>query len=283
MAKKKSNTKGKPRKKTIADRKVAWKSADRASWIRWGLMIPLAVLFVLCTYVFISYNFTGLVCLCLIGVLLFYNVMTWLMKKYPGPTKVVRRIFTVCLCIGLLIVGITEAFILEASFGDPEESCEYIVVLGCHVRPNGPSLTLLDRINAAYDYLNTHPEVIAVVSGGQGFDEPMSEARCMYENLVEMGIDPSRIWMEDRAASTWENLNFSLDLIQEKTGVRPEKVGIVSSEYHLFRASLLADACDLESVGIPATTSVITQRLNHFMREVAGVWHYILLGGNYNA
>ena len=105
----------------------------------------------------------------------------------------------------------------------------------------------------------------------------------MYEKLVGLGIDPNRIWMEDQATSTWENLNFTLELIEEKTGVRPEKLGLLSSEYHMFRASLFADACNVESVGIPAKTSRFFQGLNHFMREVAGVWHYIILGGQYDA
>ncbi len=103
----------------------------------------------------------------------------------------------------------------------------------------------------------------------------------MYDELVKLGIDPDRIWIEDQATSTWENLNFSMSLIEERTGTRPEKIGIVSSEYHLFRASLFADACGVESVLIPARTSVFTQRINHFMREVAGVWHYLILGGQY--
>ena len=103
----------------------------------------------------------------------------------------------------------------------------------------------------------------------------------MYQGLTEKGIAPDRLWLEDKATSTWENLNFSLDLIEEKTGTRPEKIGIISSEYHHFRARLFADACKVESVLIPAQTSVFTQRINHFMREVAGVWHYLILGGQY--
>ena len=78
-----------------------------------------------------------------------------------------------------------------------------------------------------------------------------------------------------------EMLRDELELSMSETGIRPEKLGILSSEYHLFRASLFAKACDVEFVGIPAQTSVWSQKLNHFMREVAGVWHYWLLGGQY--
>lgn len=271
------------RKKTIAERTVAWKSGHTANTLRWFAIIPLLLLIVYFTFFMAGYSFTVLVCWCLIGILMFYNIVYLLRGKYPLGTRTVKRIFTFILCFGLIIVAATEAVIIHASFGDPKESCDYVVVLGAKVRHDGPSVSLMDRIYAAAEYLESHPDVTAIVSGGQGPDEPMSEAQCMYEELVALGIDESRIWMEDRATSTWENLQFSLDLIENQTGIRPTKIGILSSEYHLFRASLFADACGVESVGIPAATSRLSQKLNHFMREVAGIWHYLILGGQYDA
>ena len=270
------------RKRSIAERTVAWKTGRTAHVLRWLAMIPLALLAAFFHFVMVGYSFTVLVCFCLMGVLLFYNLCDILKGKYPKQTRVVRRLFTTLLCIGLIVVGITECLIIRASFGDPKENVEYMVVLGAKVRPDGPSVSLMDRIYAARDYMTEHPDVIAVVSGGQGPDEHMSEARCMYEQLTALGIDPDRIWMEDKATSTWENLNFTLALIEERTGKRPVKMGILSSEYHLFRAGLFANACGFDSVGIPAPTSRLSQKVNHFMREVAGVWHYLLLEGRYH-
>lgn len=229
-----------------------------------------------------GYSFSALVCLCLIALILFYTFMPMVGLKFPVFAKITTRIFTVLLVIGLLVVGVTEAIIIHASFGDPKEQVEYMVVLGAKVNADGPSVSLWDRICGAYEYLEEHPDVIAIVSGGQGTDEPITEAECMYRELVELGIDPRRIWIEDEATSTWENLNFTLNLIEEKTGQRPETLGVLSSEYHLFRASLFAKACNVEFVGIPARTSRASQMINHFMREVAGVWHYLLLGGQYD-
>jgi len=229
-----------------------------------------------------GYSFSALVCLCLIALILFYSFMPMVGLKYPAFAKITTKIFTVILIIGLLVVGITEAIIIKYSFGNPNETVDYIVVLGAKVNANGPSVSLWDRICAAYTYLDEHPNVIAVVSGGQGTDEPITEAECIFRELVELGIDPKRIWMEDEATSTWENMHFTLDLIEEKTGERPGKLGVLSSEYHLFRASLFAKAAGVEFVGIPARTSRASQAINHFMREVAGVWHYLILGGQYD-
>ena len=247
-------------------------------WLSCGVLAGLAFFLKYCVP---GYSFSALVCICLIGIILFYTLMPIVGLSFPVFAKITTRIFTVCLILGLLVVGSTEAIIIHKSFGDPGEQVAYMVVLGAKVNADGPSVSLWDRICGAYEYMEEHPDVIAVVSGGQGTDEPITEAECMYRELVNLGIDPKRIWIEDEATSTWENMKFTLDLIEEKTGIRPEKLGVLSSEYHLFRASLFARACDVEFVGIPAKTSRLPQAINHFMREVAGVWHYIILGGNY--
>lgn len=243
-----------------------------------GLLLAMAFFF---KFMVPGYSFTALVCLLLVALIIFYAFFPLLSEKFPKFTKLTLRICTVILVIGLLIVGVTEAIIIRHSFGDPKTEVEYMVVLGAKVRNTGPSVSLWDRIYGAQDYLLAHENVIAVVSGGQGDDEPMTEAQAMYDALVALGIPPERIWLEEKATSTWENITFSLDLIEEKTGLRPEKIGVLSSEYHLFRASLLAEKCNVDFVGIPAKTSRFSQKVNHFMREVAGVWHYILLGGQY--
>lgn len=245
----------------------------------WAAVVLLLVLAAFLRFGVVGYSFSALVCLCLAILLLCYGGLHLLVLKFGRPARIVRTVLTVLVCIGLAVVLVTECFIVKASFGDPDESCDYVVVLGCMVWPDGPSKTLQNRIDAAADYLNAHPDVIAVLSGGQGEDEPMSEAQCMYEGLVKLGIDPDRLWLEDKATSTWTNLQYSLDLIEKRTGVRPTKIGLLSSEYHLFRASLQARDHGVETVGIPARSTLVTQAINHFMREVAGVWHYILLGG----
>lgn len=229
-----------------------------------------------------GYSFSALVCLGLIAVILFYVFVPMLSPRFPRLTGLLLRVCSAVLIVGLLIAAGTEAVIIKASLGQPEAHVEYMVVLGAKVRSSGPSVSLWDRIYGARDYLEAHPEVVAVVSGGQGPDEPMTEAQAMYDALVDLGIAPERILLEERATSTWENITFSLELIEEKTGTRPEKIGVLSSEYHLFRASLLAEKCAVEFVGIPARTSRPSQMVNHFLREIAGVWHYILLGGQYD-
>ena len=243
-----------------------------------GACAPFALIGYICKFVLPGYSFTALVCLGIICVILFYTLIPLVGRVFPQFAKIAAIVFTVVLLCGLALFSFTEYHIIQASFGTPGGEAEYLVVLGAKVRPDGPSVSLWDRINAAADYLNAHPGTIAIVSGGQGADETISEAQSMHDELVKLGIDESRIWMEDKAGSTDENMRFSLDLIQEKTGTRPEKLGILSSEYHLYRAGLMAKKLGIGFVGIPAQTSRLSQLINHAMREVAGVWHFYIFG-----
>lgn len=239
--------------------------------------IPLAVVGYFSKFVIPGYSFTAAVCLGLIGIILFYSFIPALAVRFPGVLWLTRAV-TAVLVLVLLAAVITEGFILNASRGDAGEA-DYLVVLGAKVRYDGrPSISLWDRIYGARDYLADHPDTIAVVSGGQGADEVMSEAQAMFNELVALGIAPERIWLEDNSTNTNENITFSLNLIEEKSGSRPEKIAVLSSEYHLLRAGLHAGKCGVEVLRIPARTSRWTQLVNHCMREIAGVWHFLILG-----
>ncbi|MBO5892540.1 MAG: YdcF family protein [Oscillospiraceae bacterium] len=228
-----------------------------------------------------GHSFLGLICFLLAGVCICNHLLRRLQRSFP-IAKLLRLIFNGILLVGILVSFCTLGVILRASLGADNPQETYIVVLGAKVNGTTPSLSLSDRIDAAEAYLNSHPDAIAILSGGQGSDEDISEAECMYQQLTGRGISPERLWIEDKATSTWENLKFSLDLIEEKTGSRPENIGLVSSEYHLFRAGLFAEDCGVTAVGIPARTQWVSLRINYFLREVAGVWHYLILGGQYH-
>ena len=219
-----------------------------------------------------GYRVLGLCCLGLMAVL-------WFCRFAHRMRKGFVRLVTILLCTGLAVFALTEGFILHAARGNPEEGRDYLIVLGAKVNPQGPSMALRDRINAACDYLTAHPDCTAILSGGQGPDEPMTEARCMYEELVKMGIDPSRLWLEGASTNTWENLKFSRDLLEANTGSVPDQIALLSSEFHLFRAGLFARRFGFEALGVPAPTSLPLLKVNYFIREAVAVWYYLIFGG----
>ena len=153
-------------------------------------------------------------------------------KKHPFPgwlLALIRLVLIACVAVFCFV----ECFICSAAFQKPKDGLDAIIILGARVDEDGsPSGSLNERIEAAADYLRRNPDVVAVASGGQGEDEPMSEARCIYEHLVARGIDPARITVEDRSTSTKENLVNSFALLEG----RAEHVGIVTNDFHVFRA-----------------------------------------------
>ena len=229
-------------------------------WLRFGLM---------------GYRFSALICFALAGLLTACGICRLLPSPIGG---ILLAILNGCVALGILVVGITEIFIIRAALHKPSTECSHIIVLGCLVRSDGPSRALSDRIRAVAQYLHAHPETKAIVSGGQGIDEPRTEAGCMADELMKLGIEPYRILIEDKATSTWENLRFSLALLDTP----PQSLGIISSCYHMFRTRLLARRLGIRAEFIPAKTSSIPHAIDHFLREAAGVWHFILLGGRYD-
>lgn len=189
------------------------------------------------------------------------------MKSYA---KLLLRLAVFAFALGLAVFIAAECMVIAASRGDARPDADYIIVLGAKVNADGPSSALLDRLGAALSYMEENEGTIAVVSGGQGEDEPESEGKCMRDWLVAQGIDEERIIIEDRATNTRENLRFSCELIGE--GWREKRIAVVSSEYHLCRADYIGKKLlgyDFET--IPAATSLVNYRIYYFVREALGI------------
>lgn len=154
----------------------------------------------------------------------------------------------------IILLAITEtSCMLNACMKAPAENAT-AVVLGCRVYGERASMSLVERLEAAYDYLKEHPNAMCVVSGGQGSGENISEAECMYRWLVDKGIDASRIYKEDKSTSTEENIAFSKEVIQ-KNGLN-EHIAIVTSEYHTYRAGVIAKENGLSFGSAPGHTAI---------------------------
>ena len=181
------------------------------------------------------------------------------------PLIALRALFLLALAFFLTVEGV----ILCGGLMPAEPGLDYIVVLGAKVN----SGSLRNRIRVGVEYLQANPEAIAVLSGGQGADEEVSEAAFMYQKMVAAGIDPARLVLEDQSTDTSENLRFSRALIPEGASV-----GIVTNNFHIFRALALARKLGWEEVrGVPVATSLFS--LPHYlMREFVGVIYETVRG-----
>ena len=242
--------------------------------LSWAAILALCVLGagVLC---FPGYRFSAGVIFGIALIVLFYQLLESWGRKHPKAARCLRRWTTGILCAVLLAAAVTGVLIIHAGCGSADDDCDYLIVLGAGVNGTVPSLSLRERLDAAFTYLEGHPDTVAVLSGGQGSGEDITEAECMFRYLTAKGISPDRLIQENRATSTQENLAFSRKLIPADAN----RIGILSSEYHLLRARLMARDQGLEPVLVSAKTTRLTLRINYYMREVAGVWYYMLLGG----
>lgn len=150
---------------------------------------------------------------------------------------------------------------------------DYLIILGAKVKPGGiPSLSLKNRLDEAASYLKEYPHVMAIVSGGQGADEEQTEASVMHDYLIAQGIAADRILQEDQSTSTYENLLFSKKLLPADT----TRITIVSNDFHLKRATLLANKLHLQADVIAAPTPKVVEAKSRLRERAALLKTYIL-------
>ncbi|MDE6434901.1 MAG: YdcF family protein [Lachnospiraceae bacterium] len=157
--------------------------------------------------------------------------------------------------------------IIGYSRREPEKEPDYLIVLGAQVRKTTPSLVLQYRIDKAAEYMLKHPDVIAIVSGGQGADEGISEALAMQDGLIAKGIEKERILMEDQSTSTKENLEFSKQYID----VEQNQVLVVTTDFHVLRAVGIAKKAGYQKVEGLAAKSVWYLIPSNYVREFMAV------------
>ena len=222
------------------------------------------LVFILPGYIFNIGSLTGIalsILLALYGYR-FDAVNAWM----HSHTAIRNTLFAVMGLIAALAVLVT--IFMASACRDTARGDETVVVLGCGVNGTVPSRMLYTRIKAAEKYLTAHPDAVAILSGGQGSDEEISEAAAMYNVLTARGIAPERLLKEENSTSTIENLTFSQETIQEN-GLNPAIV-IISNEFHLYRASRIASALKIQASCYPASTP-IDLFLPNYVRELYAI------------
>lgn len=217
-------------------------------------------------------GFFGLIASILVVI---YCIFFIKINAFLKPRKIIRTIVVTVLLAGISYISImTVLMVKHSSCPPPSTERTVVVVLGCKVNGSSPSLMLSNRINTAYEYLSEHPEAICICSGGQGPDEGISEAQCIRDELVRLGIDSTRLYLEDKSTSTRENLKFSKSIMVEKN--LGNSVLIVTDSFHEYRAYLIAKDLGLHSGGIGVSTPLWLLPCYYF-REMFAIAHQIFL------
>ena len=190
--------------------------------------------------------------------------------KVSKTGRLCRRIFQTALTLVLVPLICIEIYVINVGSSDPSAlPADAVVVLGAGVNGTQPSLSLYTRLTAALDYLEENPDVPVVLTGGLGYGEEITEARCMYDWLTARGVDPARLIMEEQAGNTAENFAFSKELLEEQ-GIDPaeDSVAVVTNDFHIARSRLIAARQGYgHAFGVPAKLPWRHLEVNYYLRE----------------
>lgn len=206
-----------------------------------------------------------------------FGLLTYLMLRPDVLEKIpkwIKWIFVILCTIGLIIFAIIEGMIMDGFGAAASPGADYCIVLGAQWKENGPSYVLQKRLDAALDYLNENEGTMVIVSGGQGYNEPVSEAEGMKEYLLNAGIAEERIITEDASTNTYENLINSSKFLDKEN----DRVVVVTSNFHIFRACGIARKQGYKHLEGLAAKSYPAMIPNNLLREFLGVIKDSLVG-----
>jgi uncharacterized SAM-binding protein YcdF (DUF218 family) len=185
---------------------------------------------------------------------------------------VFRRIVLVILALVLCSFLCIEGCVLSGFRKTDAPGLDAIIVLGAQVYEDGPSAALQYRLDRAYSYLMENPDTLCILSGGQGYNEPFPEAVGMAQYLEEKGIPEDRLVLETESENTVQNLANSKALIREDASI-----GIVTNDFHMFRALWIAKKQGLNQARGITAGSVPLYLPNNLLREYFAVIKNLVL------
>ena len=204
------------------------------------------------------------------GYTLFWRkIDPWLLHTLPGRIVlgvVLAAVFVLAVTIGVIVSGQVK------NTADGTEDA--LLVLGCAVHGDSPSLVLVYRLRAALAYHEKNPDAAIIVCGGQGPQEDVSEASAMKKWLVSHGVPESQILMEDKSTSTEENFRFAADILKAHGGDPARPVAYVTNGFHCYRAGKYAAREGFAQARAVPAGLPLTQIPASYLREALAVLYY---------
>ncbi len=195
-------------------------------------------------------------------------------RFYDRLPKIARTLLLIAAALAILLFLICEGFVLKGFGSRAPAGLDYLIVLGAQVREDGPSAVLKYRLDAAANYLQENENTLCIVTGGKGEGEPSTEGDGMRKYLLQQGIAPERIIVEDRARNTVQNIQFSSQLMTSPDA----PTALVTNNFHVTRAMALARKQGLTDIYAIAAPSDPLYLPNNMFREFFGLTKDFLLG-----
>lgn len=180
--------------------------------------------------------------------------------------------------IGLLYFILIEIKIIRAAQLRQFYDVDYLIVNGAKLYGSIPSPSLQDRMEGTLHFMQSNQNAIAVLTGRKWPYSDASEAYFMYNWLIAHNIDENRLILEENASNTLENIRFSLNRIQQDIALEDVRIGILTSDYHLYRALYIAKAEQITALGIAIPTQRFLSKINYFIREAFAMTEIYIFG-----
>ena len=174
-----------------------------------------------------------------------------------------------------LFISTVACSFLSVKYKTPYDR-DYIIILGCAIRGDGTLTPLLKgRVDSAVafekkQYEKTGRHAVFIPSGGQGSDEIISEGEAMESYLRSIGVPSEQISREDKSVNTYQNMQFSKQVIDGISNNNESRIAFATTNYHVFRGYILAKKLGYEAKGIAAKTKQYFFP-NAFLREYIGL------------
>lgn len=183
--------------------------------------------------------------------------------KELGGISILCSLICGAVVIGVLTLLFSFVTLSHAGNKKPEKGADYLIVLGAKVKGKVPTKALTGRIRAAYEYLSENPNTAAILTGGQGKGEEISEASCMEQELLSMGIEKQRLRKEEKSTTTLENIAYAKQWILDQEA----HIVVVTSDFHVKRGVAIAKDAGLAHTEGLGDKSVPIMRLHYYTRE----------------
>jgi uncharacterized SAM-binding protein YcdF (DUF218 family) len=232
-----------------------------------GLIMLLNVLLLIKYRVTFGTGTFMLLSILFITIVLLYRVY---IKNRSKKTKAVLISFIMVLAIWIISFIYIESNILGAIvYTADSNDYDYLIILGAGLKEEKISFVLEQRLDKGIEIFKDNLDAKIIVSGGQGPGESLSEAQAMKNYLLEHEIPEESIILEDTSTSTAENFMYSKDIL-EKIGEADAKLLVITNDYHLYRALMLAEKNGLIVDGVSSETPIMV-RINYLIREYYAV------------
>lgn len=149
----------------------------------------------------------------------------------------------------------------------PQKTVDYYIVLGADLVNNNVTPILARRIDEAITHYQMNPSSKLIMSGGKGDHDRLSESEAMKNYAIEQGVPETDIILENQATDTIDNVIFSKKLMEKEA-----HFALVTSDYHIFRATLIAKEDGSNCLSYHATSSFY-QRLCGLAREYVSYFY----------